>query len=235
MDESRSLPGSTPQPPPLPPGQIQFDKVEYADQSVSANCVACGQPITDCYYEANGKIVCPRCKEQLRGSIGSGSQMARLIKAIAYGIGAATLSALAYHLIRRFAGDFAITTIAMGWFIGKAVHTATDNRGGAFYIILAVAFTYLSIAVSLMAWELSGHDLSTIEIGQWIYIFGVTFAIPVIYAVNGPLLFLIYGFGLWQAGRMNVRSHIAVTGPYYTRGGTAAGPAGGYIADDTII
>ena len=36
---------------------MQFDKVEYADETATANCVACGQPITDTYFEANGKIV----------------------------------------------------------------------------------------------------------------------------------------------------------------------------------
>jgi len=237
MEESPSLAG--PPPPPLPPqpDPLQFDKVEYAETPSSmASCVACAQPITDIYYEANGKIVCPRCKEQLKGSIHGGSRLARFGRAFLFGLGAAILSAAAYYLICKITNsELAIATIAMGWLIGKAVHTGANSRGGWFYIITAVTLTYLSIGASVLALALAEEGLQGIGIEQWIFLLIYMFAVPVLAAISSPLLFLIYGFGLWQAGRMNVRPHIAVTGPYYTRGGTAVSPNDGTIPDDKLI
>jgi len=237
MEETPSTAGLTPTPVPPVSGPLQFDKVEYAEAPEStANCVACALPITDSYYEANGKIVCPRCKDQLKGSIHGGSRLARLGRAFLFGLGAAIVSAIAYYLICEITNsELAIATIAMGWLIGKAVHIGANSRGGWFYILTAVLLTYLSIGASILALALAEEGYIGIEMGQWIFLFIYMFAVPILDAVNSPLLFLIYGFGLWQAGRMNVRPHIAVTGPYYTRGGAVTSPDDGTIPDDKVI
>lgn len=131
---------------------LQFDKVQYSDAPGGENaavCVVCKTPISDSYYEVNGQIVCPRCKNQLHGAVTGGSKTVRMVSAVALGLVAAIVSSVGYYFLREISGlELAIATIAMGWLVGLAVHKGARGRGGWFYITAAVLLTYASVAFS---------------------------------------------------------------------------------------
>src|SRR5688572_27384369 len=86
-----------PQRPPIGAGNVndlQFDRVESAappappgagepvtpgvgmpspQPSGVTVCAACTEPIADVYYEANGKVVCPACRDAVEASPAHGS------------------------------------------------------------------------------------------------------------------------------------------------------------------
>ena len=69
-----------------PPAQeLQFDHVEYTTPGPAARCRACGQPLVDIYYQANGQPVCQGCREQLEKTRGSGAAFGRFARATLYG------------------------------------------------------------------------------------------------------------------------------------------------------
>ena len=259
---------------------LQFDKVQYANAPGVENaavCVACKELISDSYYEVNGQIVCPRCKNQLHGAVTGGSKAVRMISAVALGLVAAIISSIGYYFLCKISGrEFAIATIAMGWFVGLAVHKGARGRGGWFYITAAVLLTYASVAFSYVPMIFENHESEGEPVAQTatvdtsaqsefktaeatksqseqtktsedramtdadrtmktpsgenesalppsllLRLLALVFLIPILNAKSSPIMILIYGFGLWQAGKMNRQPHINVTGPYSTRGGTA--------------
>jgi len=53
--------------------------------------------------------------------------------------------------------EFALVTIAMGWFIGTSVRKGSGGRGGWRYGLLAVLLTYFAIAFSYFGVAVSGE------------------------------------------------------------------------------
>src|SRR5688500_7641309 len=83
-------------PPPPPPGgngTATLPAAPPVPPGVSV-CAACNQPITDAYFEANGKVVCPQCHHAITTSHTGGSASGRLTRAAAFGIGAGLAGSL---------------------------------------------------------------------------------------------------------------------------------------------
>ena len=109
-------------------------------------CAACAEPITDVYYEGNGKIVCPRCRDAVLASRAGGSGFARFLKATLYGIGAGIVGAGIWYGVRAGTGyEVGLIAIVVGILVGGAIKAGSQGRGGVGYQLLAVLLTYLGV------------------------------------------------------------------------------------------
>lgn len=140
--------------PDAPP--LQFDVAEESAAHASATCKACSRPIVGQYYQVNRAIICAAC----RASLGRprGTRAGRILRAIAFGVAAATAGSLLYFAVVALTGlEFVILAVAVGYLVGIAVRKGSRGRGGWAYQTLAVALTYFAIAatyVPLVAKEL---------------------------------------------------------------------------------
>ena len=74
---------------------LQFDHAEPTTPvSPGPSCDACKRPIRDAYYEINGKVLCTSCRHRIEASLRGGSGLARFIRAVVLGTGAAIAEAL---------------------------------------------------------------------------------------------------------------------------------------------
>lgn len=136
-----------------PPGQpspsnesLQFERAEFA-QGAALSCSFCKAPIAGTYFQINGQIACPNCRQQVETAFSGGSKGSRTIKALAAGIAAAIAGFLVYWGIRAATGyEFALVAILIGYMVGMAVRWGAERRGGVFYQLMAVVLTYFSIA-----------------------------------------------------------------------------------------
>lgn len=219
--------------------ELQFDRAETAAPppagvgetvpATSANppaagggvtaCAACGEPITDYYFEANGKVVCPRCREAVAASQTSGTPVGRFGRAALFGLLATIPGALAWYILERFNIIAALVTIFMGWLVGSAVRRGSNNTGGIAYQILAVVLTYVSIALSQVP-EAVGqimtrrHEFDGPTGLLVVFVVGVFLASPVIIAVGHILNAIIIVFGFYQAWNINKHNPLTFNGPY---------------------
>jgi len=133
----------TPEPPADQP-PIQFDKAELAGGV--ANCTSCRAPITGTYYEANGNVVCARCRAQLSFDEAQGSGLGRFVKASFFGTLAAALGSAIYYGVAALTNmEFGLIAILVGVMVGAAVKRGSRGRGGWLYQGLAIFLTYGSI------------------------------------------------------------------------------------------
>ena len=133
----------TPEPPADQP-PIQFDKAELA--AATANCTSCSAPITSTYYEANGNVICARCRAQLQWEESHGSGMGRFVKASFFGTLAAALGSAIYYGVAALTNmEFGLIAILVGVMVGAAVKRGSRGRGGWLYQGLAIFLTYGSI------------------------------------------------------------------------------------------
>lgn len=128
------------------PGDLQFDRAEPAPSAAPASgCAVCKRPLTDEYYEVNGKVVCPTCRTGLATHVASGS----FVNALVLGLGAAILGAGIYFAIELLTGyEFGLVAIVVGLLVGTAVRKASRGAGGWRYQVLAIALTYLSVVAT---------------------------------------------------------------------------------------
>jgi hypothetical protein len=205
-------------PSPAADAPLQFERAEMTDNATASACTVCKRQLRS-YFDVNGLVVCPTCKENILASVQGGSGFARFMKAGLLGTGAAVVGALGYWAITAATGyNLGLIAIAVGWLVGTAVAKGAENRGGWFYQVLAVVLTYLSIGVSLIPEVLKASEANS-EGGAARVIFGiiVAFTGPVIVGVSSPISGLIYGFGLWEAGRRNKKAVISVNGPFQVK------------------
>ena len=130
--------------------ELQFDQAELTTPASSGpSCDACKRPIKDAYYEINGKVICTPCRRQIEASLGGGSGLARFIKALVLGTGAAVVGAALYFIVTRATGwNIGIVAIVVGFMVGGAVRKGTGNRGGLLYQFLGVLLTYFAIGLT---------------------------------------------------------------------------------------
>ena len=135
---------------PLPPpdAPLQFEQADFAAaQPAGAVCMVAAHPIKDTYFELNGRLLCPACREDLERQLGSGSPWRRVGKAVGLGLLAAIAGSVGWYLIRRATGyEIGLIAIAVGFLVGKAVRMGSENRGGRGYQLLAVFLTYSAVA-----------------------------------------------------------------------------------------
>jgi hypothetical protein len=196
-------------------------------------CVACGEPITDAYFEANGKVVCPRCRDAVLASRARGSAAGRFGKALLYGIGAAIAGAVVWYVVERFRIHAALVTILMGWLVGRGVLRGSNNRGGVPYQLLAVLLTYLSVALAVVPDVIQEYraDPTVISGGLPVVVILLSVIVliaPVRMSTHSVLTGIIIAIGLWQAWKINRARRLTFNGPYRLAGAGAGAPPAFY-------
>jgi hypothetical protein len=233
---------------------LQFEQAEFETPAADRpSCTVCHQPIPHEYYEINGKVMCPPCRQGVEAAFRGGSPLARFLKAMVFGTAAAVVGAVIYHVsIKMTNYNLALVSILVGFIVGKAVRKGTGNRGGWPYQLLAVFLTYTSI----------GLTLASVNIPEWlkeqapkpkqapaaekpakadpkaeakaqepdpapvappgrsalvaavIFLIILTYALPILDVVIGPIAGLIYAFALWEAWKINRPIQLVFNGPF---------------------
>jgi hypothetical protein len=126
---------------------LQFDHAELTTpNSGGPTCDACKRPISDAYYEINGKVLCTSCRQGIEASLRGGSPVARVLMATLFGfVGALAGAALYYAILRGTGYHVGLVAVLVGFMVGGAVRKGTGGRGGLFYQFLALFLTYTSI------------------------------------------------------------------------------------------
>lgn len=133
---------------------LQFDEAETTSPEPQAAppCAGCKQPIADAYYEVNGNLLCGACRDAVEASRTAGSGLTRMLRAFAFGLGAAVAGfAIYYGVMRLFSLEIGLISILVGFMVGAAVRAGSRHRGGPFYQTLAIFLTYSAIAASYSA------------------------------------------------------------------------------------
>ncbi len=131
--------------------ELQFEHAEFPAEVGAASepqisCSVCTAAIPELYYEANGKVLCPPCRDRIEAGFQQGSRLGRVIKAFVFGSIAAAIGAILYYAIMKITGwNIGIVAIVVGVLVGGAVKAGSGNRGGRFYQFLALFLTYSAI------------------------------------------------------------------------------------------
>ena len=138
---------------PLQP--LQLDRVI----TESATSVSPGKPAVVCefcqtsidteYYHVNGTTCCGGCRRRLESIAETPRGIAPLAAAGAFGLGAGIVGAAIYYAVIAIMHlEIGIVAILIGYMVGRAVRKGARGRGGLRFQILAVALTYLSVALA---------------------------------------------------------------------------------------
>ena len=222
---------------------LQFDKAETS-QPAGPECQSCRTPLSGHYFQAGNMLVCEKCAAGIRAHLaGAGLTPGRFSHAMLLGAGASVLGAIAYGLWIGFTkSEFALVTIAIGWFVGKSVRKGSGGLGGMSFGIAAVLLTYVSISMSFLVAgivELMQHAPAGTGLAPdvpaegpglasaLISLFVMSLQFPITAAKESILSALITGFGLWQAWVMNRPVNLEITGPHALAGTPPQSTTGG--------
>ena len=135
---------------PPDPSPLQFDQVE-GEAAPALACQACKKPILDQYFEINGRIACPSCKDKMEAHRNSGSRAKRFLKASVAGGGAAFLGWGIYYAVLKLSGyEIGLIAILVGFLVGGAVRWGSEGLGGWAYQALAIFLTYNAIVLTYL-------------------------------------------------------------------------------------
>lgn len=205
---------------------LQFERADYTAPRTMA-CSACQSAILTEYYAANGQVLCAACADGMRQYVaGPGLGVTRFGQAVLFGLGATIAGAAVYAGVMIYAGyELALISIGIGWFVGKAVRKGSRNRGGWRYQLLAALLTYTSIcgAYAAVGW----HAIGAPNLGQIISLAVIMYALPFMGGAQNIIGWLIIGFGVWQAWKMNAPLQVEITGPHAIGTGPQPAPATG--------
>jgi hypothetical protein len=197
----------------LPDVPLLFESASPSDGVPLAVCASCNEPIRVVYYEANGSVVCSRCRGKLEAQLSSSGGMRRFRRALGFGLGAAIAGALFYYGFQVITGiNLGLVAVLVGFMVGKAVFVGTDHRGGRRYQVLAVLLTYFAIASTYVPQVLKEARPG---VGGMLLL---TAAFPIIAGFSSIISVVILGVGLMQAWRMNRAVNVTVSGPYRIAG-----------------
>ena len=198
--------------------ELQFDEAEpITPASSGPTCARCKRPITDAYFEINGKVLCTSCRQYIEATFHGGSAAARVIKAIVFGAAASVVGAVLYYAILVATDhDIGLVAVAVWYIVGRAVRKGSDNRSGRFYQYLAVFLTYTSIGLMIFAYKLRLQEM--VAPGPaWEFLRTIDFTIfslPITEAREQLILGLIYCFALWEAWLITTPARLVFNGPF---------------------
>lgn len=178
-------------------------------------CAACHRPISNMYFEARGKVVCPRCRDAVESAASASG--GAFVKALLYGIIAGAAGAAIWYAVRRYWNlQHGIVALAVGLMVGGAVRTGSGRRGGTSYQLLAVVLTYLAIAGNYLP-DLLAIGFSRNDPPLLVVVNAVIGALlqPFLRGMSGVIGMIIIAFALWEAWRMNASPQIVFNGPYH--------------------
>lgn len=126
----------------------QFGTAEYLGTPGSDRCHFCQQRITGDYYRLNGAVACRACAEKAHSELPQDSHT-DYMRAVLYGIGAAIVGLIVYATFEIQTGIIiGYLSLAVGWFIGKAMMKGSSGRGGRRYQITAALLTYAAVSMA---------------------------------------------------------------------------------------
>jgi hypothetical protein len=204
--------------------------MEPREGAAQGVCVACRQPISDAYYEAAGRVFCAECRDAVASELSGGFGAVRLLKALAFGLGAAAVSAVVWYGIAKLGFQLGIIAVVVGLAVGGAVRYGAEHRGGWAYQTIAVVLTYLAIAASWLppvmesfraqaAEQVSQSDDPAPAIDETLLLVSaivLSLELPVLQATEGTGIIgvLIVSFALYEAWKINKRRVIVFSGPF---------------------
>ena len=151
--------------------------------------------------------VCNDCIAQINQALEEETKNPNMFCAILLGLIAAVVSGVVWYFVVTLSNtQYAILTILMGWFIGKAVCKGSGNKKGmrlqllaAIFTVFALFFSEIFIALQYIAQDPElNTSVSNLFIGAVLSgeIFNII--LPVIKNV-GPVGLLIWGLGVFWA------------------------------------
>jgi hypothetical protein len=225
-------------------GALQFDRVEpvATAQGAVRACPRCRRTLGDEYFEAQGRMICRACADDVNGSGGMA-----WFRALAFGGAAAIAGTLVWFLVvKLFHSELGLVAIGVGLLIGLAVRRGSRGRGGWRYQTLAVALTYVSITTSYVPMVVDGFRQAATEddaksakpnaegsapakppaanagaaassglgsvVLAFALVFGIAFASPFLAGANNLMGLVIIGIALYEAWKLNRR--VPVSGPF---------------------
>lgn len=136
---------------------LQFDRAEFAGQSPAQTCTLCQQPLVDSYFDVNGKISCPTCRETIANALESNPGWNAPFIALAAGLAGGLVGAMLYYAVVKLTGyEIGLIAIVVGLLVGHAVRWGSGGRGGRVYQVMAVAITYLAIVSTYVPFLVEG-------------------------------------------------------------------------------
>lgn len=126
----------------------QFTTAEYSGSSGGDRCVSCNQPITARYYRVNTRMACEGCVQELERRQPADSH-AGYVRGLLFGVGAAIVGMAGYAGFTILTGLYiGYVSLAVGWFVGKAIMLGSKGIGGRRYQIVAVILTYAAVSLA---------------------------------------------------------------------------------------
>jgi uncharacterized protein (DUF983 family) len=126
----------------------QFGKAEYSASRDTSRCSICQQTLGSAYYRVKQAIACEACALKAKMETPADSHSA-FVRAVIFGIGAAILGMAGYALFTIVTGIYiGYISLAVGWFIGKAMKAGSAGFGGRRYQITAVLLTYGAVSIA---------------------------------------------------------------------------------------
>ncbi|RKH03754.1 hypothetical protein D7X74_35990 [Corallococcus sp. CA047B] len=92
--------------------------------------------------------MCPKCRKEVESASTGGSKALRVLKAGAFGFGAAIAGVAVYCGVGLTGYNMGLLLILVGWMVGTAVFKGSEGRGGLVYQVLAVLLTYLALGAA---------------------------------------------------------------------------------------
>jgi hypothetical protein len=136
---------------------LQFDRAEFGGQPASQTCAACQQPIADRYFDVNGQITCPTCRETIASTFEKDPGWTAPFIALGAGLAGGLVGALLYYAVLKLTGyEIGLIAIVVGLVVGRAVRWGSGGRGGRVYQVMAVAITYLAIVSTYVPFIIEG-------------------------------------------------------------------------------
>lgn len=228
FNSSRVFPMST-EPTPSPSSEpLRFDSAAPAAPT-AVNCTQCRAPIENAYFEIDGLVVCPACRDRIESARQEGTSAGRFLRAAVFGVAAAVPGWFLYYAIARFANlELSLISILIGYMVGRAVFTGSRERGGWRYQALAMGITYCAIVSTYMPFIIAELGRSASSAPSFVAAFVIAAAYPILAGIGNIIGWFIIGVALYEAWRLNRKVTHAVTGPYrlgQPRDGVAASSA----------
>jgi hypothetical protein len=132
---------------PADASDLQFDRADFGGQQpASPTCVACQQPVTERYFDVNGQMTCPTCRESIANTLEKDPGWGAPFTALGAGLAGGLVGALLYYAVLKITGyEIGLIAIVVGLMVGRAVRWGSGGRGGRGYQVMAVAITYIAI------------------------------------------------------------------------------------------
>src|SRR2546422_10721660 len=97
---------------------------------VALACGACRHPIADAYFELNGHVLCPPCRDRALAAHEEGTAPGRIVRATAAGLVAAVLGTIVWYAVREITRlEIGLIAIAVGIAVGTAGRPGGRGRG----------------------------------------------------------------------------------------------------------